>query len=325
MTVHASRGPRVLTVGEGLVGYATEHATLRGGGDFVRFVGGAELNVAVALGLLGIDVTWASVLSHDAHGDHVADRVEALGVGTALVRAEGPTGLMFKADTAGGDPDVLQVRGDTAFARHADRILDVVGTLDRFDHLHLTGIPLAVSAVARETLLALLESARAAGLTVSFDPNLRLHLWPDADEMRAVVNDVAARATVVLPGRGEGQLLTGHDSPDAIAQSYLSAGAEEVVVKLGATGAVAYRSDDSARSREFSVHAVDTVGAGDGFAAGYIAAMLTGGDLTARVDQAAAVGALVTTRRGDVAAMPARVEVDAMLRRREDDSDTGRD
>ena len=56
---------------------------------------------------------------------------------------------------------------------------------------------------------------------MSFDPNLRLNLWPDRDEMRAVVNTVAARATVVMPGLAEGRLLTGHDDPEAIAKFYL--------------------------------------------------------------------------------------------------------
>jgi sugar/nucleoside kinase (ribokinase family) len=68
-----------------------------------------------------------------------------------------------------------------------------------------------------------------------------------------------------------------------------------------------------AQSRTFTVTPVDTVGAGDGFAAGYLAGLLTGAHLQQRLDQAAAVGALVTTRRGDLAAMPSRTEVDELL------------
>jgi 2-dehydro-3-deoxygluconokinase len=151
-------------------------------------------------------------------------------------------------------------------------------------------------------------------VSVSFDPNLRLNLWPDREEMRAVINTVASRATVIMPGIAEARLLTGHDDPEAIAKTYLEAGALEVVVKLGADGARAWTADDeTARSRSFAVAPIDTVGAGDGFAAGYLAALLTGRNLQQRVDQGAAVGALATTRRGDLAAMPERKEVDALL------------
>ena len=74
------------------------------------------------------------------------------------------------------------------------------------------------------------------------------------------------------------------------------------MIKLGAEGAQAWTADgQTARSRAFAVTPIDTVGAGDGFAAGYLAAFLSGGSLQERVDQGAAVGALATTRRGDLA------------------------
>ena len=99
---------------------------------------------------------------------------------------------MFKAGGADGDPEVLQVRHDTAFAQHADALLtgDVLA-LEGIDHLHLTGITLGISPVVRAVALALLEAAsRRPGERV-VRPELRLNLWPDRDEMRAVVNTVA--------------------------------------------------------------------------------------------------------------------------------------
>jgi sugar/nucleoside kinase (ribokinase family) len=160
----------------------------------------------------------------------------------------------------------------------------------------------------------LLEAAVAAGVSVSFDPNLRLNLWPDREEMRAVVNTIAAGATVIMPGLAEGRLLTGADEPGDIAQFYLRRGVRQVAIKLGAAGARGWTADgEMVQSRMFTVAPVDTVGAGDGFAAGYLAAFLAGGSMQERVDQGAAVGALVTTRRGDLAAMPQRAEVDTLI------------
>jgi sugar/nucleoside kinase (ribokinase family) len=308
--------PSVLTFGEALVGYGSVEDNLRTATQFIRFPGGADLNVAVGLRRLGVRTTWASVLGEDAHGDYLADAVDQLGITALVRRAAGPTALMFKAGGASGDPEVLQVRHQTAFAQHADVLLTVdVLTFDGINHLHLTGIVLGISPIVRTTSLALLEAAISSGASVSFDPNLRLNLWPDRDEMRTVVNTFAAQATVVMPGLGEGRLLTGYDDPDAIAKAYLDAGTREVVIKLGAEGAQAWTVDGTtAHSRAFAVTPVDTVGAGDGFAAGYLAAFLAGGSLQERVDQAAAVGALATTRRGDLEAMPHREEVDALLR-----------
>ena len=306
--------PSVLTFGEALVGYATTDNSLRHATNFTRFPGGAELNVAVGLTRLQVPTAWASVLGDDPHGHYLADTIASLGVSAIVHRASGATALMFKADAV-GDPEVLQVRRDTAFALHADVLLtDDFLTLGGFTHLHLTGIALAVSPVVRNTTLALLEEALAAGLTVSFDPNLRLNLWPDRDEMRVVVNSMATRATLVLPGLTEGRLLTGTDDPAAIAAFYLSRGVQEVAVKLGAAGACAWTADGrSAQARPFQVTPIDTVGAGDGFAAGYVAGMLTRASLQERLDQAAAVGALVTTRRGDLTAMPTSDELRQFL------------
>jgi sugar/nucleoside kinase (ribokinase family) len=309
--------PTVLTFGEALVGYASVEDNLRAATQFTRFPGGADLNVAVGLTRLGVRTTWASVLGEDAHGDYLADAVGQLGITPLVRRANGPTALMFKAGGADGDPEVLQVRHETAFAQHADVLLTAdVLAFDGIDHLHLTGITLGVSPVVRAVALTLLEAAAAARVSVSFDPNLRLNLWPDRDEMRAIVNTVAAQAAVVMPGLGEGRLLTGHDDPEAIANTYLDAGAREVVIKLGAEGAHALTADgQTARSRGYAVTPIDTVGAGDGFAAGYLAAFLAEASLQERVDQGAAVGALVTTRRGDLSTMPTRVEVEELLTR----------
>ena len=305
----------VLTFGEALVGYASVEGDLRTATQFTRFPGGADLNVAVGLTRLGVRTTWASVLGNDAHGDYLADAVRQLGMTPLVRRADGPTALMFKAGGADGDPEVLQVRHASAFARHAEALLtsDVLA-LDSVRHLHLTGIVLGISPATRGAALTLLDAAVDAGLSVSFDPNLRLNLWPDHDEMRGMINTVAARAAVLMPGLAEGRLLTGASEPDDIAQFYLSRGVQEVVIKLGAAGARGWTADGrTARSRLFPVTPIDTVGAGDGFAAGYLAAFLGGGSLQARLDQGAAVGALVTTRRGDLAAMPRRQEVDALL------------
>lgn len=307
--------PTVLTFGEALVGYASPASSLRSAARFTRFPGGADLNVAVGLTRLGVRTRWASVLGDDPHGDYLADAVAELGLTPVITRAAGPTALMFKAAGAPSDPQVLQVRHGSAFALHADIALTAdLLALRGINHLHLTGIGLGVSPTARTAALTLLHAAVKADISISFDPNLRINLWPDPDEMCTIINTVAARATIVMPGLAEGRLLTGASEPEDIAHFYLSRGASEVVVKLGAAGAHSWTTEGhTAQSRLFPVVPLDTVGAGDGFAAGYLAGYLRGLTLQQRLDLAAAVGAIVTTRSGDLEAMPTQAEVDAAL------------
>ena len=86
---------------------------------------------------------------------------------------------------ADSDPEVLQVRHASAFARTPRTILtDDFFAFDGIHHLHLTGIALGISPAARAAALTLLDAALAAGISVSFDPNLHLNLWPDREEMR---------------------------------------------------------------------------------------------------------------------------------------------
>src|SRR3954468_17548827 len=153
----------VLTFGEALVGYGSIEDNLHTATHFTRFPGGADLNVAVGLTRLGLRATWASVLGNDAHGDYLAEAVDQLGITPLVRRAAGTTALMFKAGGADGDPEVLQVRHQTAFAQHADALLtgDVLA-LDGIDHVHLTGITLGISPVVRAVALAMLEAALAA-------------------------------------------------------------------------------------------------------------------------------------------------------------------
>src|SRR4029453_10703649 len=109
-------------------------------------------------------------------------------------------------------PEVFDCRTNSACGRLAPSpATDAYVAAAR--HLHVTGIPLALSASARDFAFRALDVGRAAGATTPFAPNLRPPLWASPEEMVRVVNDMAARADWVLPGLAEGHLLTGR--PDA--------------------------------------------------------------------------------------------------------------
>jgi len=156
------------------------------------------------------------------------------------------------------------------------------------------------------------QSARHAGRSVSFDPNLRPRLWPSEAVMSNSLNALASHCDWVLPGLAEGRLLTGEATPEGIADFYLARGASTVVVKLGPAGA--YYASTVTQERGTVPGApvarvVDTVGAGDAFAVGVISGLLEGLTLVQATERGAWIGARVVQFPGDCDGLPSRAEL----------------
>ncbi len=229
-----------------------------------------------------------------------------------------PTGLMFKERAeAGADPRTEYFRRGSA-ASHLSPA-DAVGVdFAAARHLHATGIPPAVSASCRELSWHMLDQARAAGASISFDPNLRPGLWRSEVEMRDTLNAMAARSDWVLPGLAEGQRLTGRETPQDIAGFYLDRGARAVFIKLGPEGGY-YRGEFNGGGEQSGtvagfpvVEVVDTVGAGDGFAVGVISALLDGVAPRAALRRGNLVGAEAVRVIGDMEGLPGRERLHAL-------------
>jgi 2-dehydro-3-deoxygluconokinase len=284
---------------------------------FARTTAGAELNVAIGLARLGLRVGYVSALGADSFGRFIGAALEREGVDRSHVSidAHHPTGFMLKSRSDdGSDPKTEYFRrGSAAGQLGPNDGLRAYAATAR--HLHLTGIYVAVSPSTRELVLQLAADARAAGRSVSFDPNLRPALWRSQAEMVECMNALAAQSDWVLPGLAEGQLLTGRDSAEAIADFYLDRGARCVVVKLGPAGAY-FASSTGERGHAAGrpvERVVDTVGAGDGFAVGVISALLEGLPLPAAAARGNAIGARVVQFPGDCDGLPTRQQLDALM------------
>ncbi|MDA8437382.1 MAG: sugar kinase [Propionibacterium sp.] len=313
--IHVKDDPDVVTFGEAMAMFvATAPGALHRVRDYRLALAGAEANVAVGLARLGHRVGWTGRVGADPLGRFLIEELASEGVDVSEVTADGsaPTGFQLKSMAQGGDPEVVYFRGNSAGSRLvASPASD--SYLASARHLHVTGIPLALSSQSRDFAFHAVEVARAAGASVSFDPNLRPHLWTSPDEMVSVVNDMAGHCDWVMPGLSEGLMLTGASTASGIAASYLGAGAERVIVKDGSRGAWAFTAEGRWFRAVFPVEVVDTVGAGDGFAAGLISAHLDGLPLDAALERAAAVGALATTSHGDKDGLPTRGRLDAFI------------
>jgi len=283
--------------------------------SFHKRTAGAETNVAIGLSRLGLKVGWASRLGTDSMGRSLLASMRAEGIDCAHVAcdAQQRTGFQFKGRvTDGSDPPVEYHRKGSAASLMGPQDVDEAW-LRSARHLHATGVFPALSATTLAAARKTLEVMRAAGRTISFDPNLRPTLWASPELMRETLNDLARQADWVLPGIEEGRFLTGLDTPEAIARFYRERGARLVAIKLGADGAY-FDSDTAGTGRvpAFPVREViDTVGAGDGFAAGLISALLEGRPVPEAVRRGAWIGARAVQVLGDTEGLPSRAELQA--------------
>ncbi len=307
----------VITFGETMVCFAAQEVgPLERAQHFTRIVAGAESNVAVGLARLGLKVAWLSRLGDDSFGRFIRAALDAEGVDcrSVTVDAARRTGFMLKSRAPeGADPAVEYHRRGSAASRLSLADFDEARFLAA-RHLHVTGITPALSPDCAALVERAMRFMRAAGRTVSFDPNLRPTLWPGREAMAEHLNRLAGLADWVLPGLAEGQSLTGLQAPEAIADFYLTRGAKAVVIKLGAEGSTWRTAAGGGTVPGVRVErVVDTVGAGDAFAAGLISARLEGRDWPAALARANWVGAQAIQVVGDMDGLPRRAQLPAGL------------
>ena len=306
----------VITYGEAMALFvAAETGPLAGVGQFTKRIAGADLNVAIGLARLGFKVGWMSRVGNDSFGQYVRETLRREGIDQQRVVTDEryPTGFQLKSKSDdGSDPAIEYFRkGSAASHLSPDDYAPFYVLPAR--HLHLTGVAPAISESSRELAHLLAREMRAAGKTISFDPNLRPTLWASRAAMVEGLNALAELADWVLPGIGEGEILTGHSKPEDIARFYLERGARGVIVKLGAHGAYFRTADESGLVEAQPVaKVIDTVGAGDGFAVGVISALLEGRPLPEAVARGNRIGALAIQVIGDSEGLPTRAELNLL-------------
>jgi 2-dehydro-3-deoxygluconokinase len=283
--------------------------------DLRLSVAGAESNVAMYLADLGRSVSWLSALGDDAFGRRVRAGVAASGVDVTGVRTDPqrPTGLLVK------DPDRDRTRvhyyrsGSAASALGPDTLDDE--RVRSAALVHLTGVTPALSPSCRD----LVERALATPPTperpyvVSFDVNHRPALWSEGTAA-TVLRDLADRADIAFVGLDEAQDLWGAELEPADVRRLLN-GPRILVVKDGGLAAHAFTEsdEDMCTVPALPTEVVEPVGAGDAFAAGFLAGLLRGEDLrrALRLGHITASSALRVT--GDHGPLPDAVTIATLL------------
>jgi 2-dehydro-3-deoxygluconokinase len=297
----------LIGLGETMVALAPpEGESLRGAARWLVDHAGAESNTCVGVARLGLRVAWVSRLGDDAAGARILDALAAEGVDTSWVRRDSqrPTGVMLKDAEA----TVRYYRTGSAASVMGPEILDGVPAAEARAVL-VTGVTALLGEAPHAAGLALLAAAR--GLRI-VDPNLRKGLW-GSDRRAELVLPFIQRCDLLLAGadeleetlsgsggsRGSG----GSDEAEALARRATALGPREVVVRSATTiGALADGSWTALDIRRGA--AVDPIGAGDAFNAGYIAARLRGGTIDAALRAGIHCGTTVTTAMSDTSAFP---------------------
>lgn len=306
-----SARPVVLALGEPMIEF---NQTRPGDPHYLQGFGGDTSNAIIACARQGAATGYLTRLGDDAFGRMFLDLWRAEGVNTQGVGidAEAHTAVYFVThDQAGHHFSYL--RRDSAAARMRPDHLDP-DLLRGARFLHVSGISQAISAAARETVRIAIEIARATGVAVSYDTNLRLKLWP-VERARETIVATIGMSDYLLPSLEDLQTVSGLAEPEAILDWCFAHGARNVVLKRGSAGCIAATRERRVAIAAHRVDAVDATGAGDCFDGAFLARLAAGDDLFAAARYANAAAALTTTGFGAVAPLPRADAVRALLAR----------
>lgn len=299
-------GLEVLTIGETMLLVTPEDGLpLSPNSRCLLRPAGAESNVAMQLAALGHRVGWASRLGNDPLGTLVLEGIARSGVDVSAVeRTTDPTGVFFKNPGTVGTTVHYYRAGSAASTMDATFLL----SLSAAAHLpvvHITGITPALSSGCRELVDALLVRRVLGDALVSFDVNFRPVLWgPEAPD---ALLGYARLADITFVGRDEAEVLWGTKTAADIRT--LIGSEPQLVVKDADQEAVSFTPRGETHEPALPIEVVEPVGAGDAFAAGWLAGLLRGLDDATRLRLGHKVAASVLVSTSDHGVLPPAAEL----------------
>ena len=301
--------PAILGLGEPMIEF---NQTEPGQRNFLQGFGGDTSNAIIACARQGAPCGYITRLGDDEFGRMLLGLWQAEAVDTCGVVLDpaAHTAVYFVTHGAQGH-SFSYLRRDSAASRMRPDDLPRA-LIEGARTLHVSGISQAISASACDTVQAAIAIARAAGVKVAYDTNLRLKLWPLA-RAREVITATIAHTDYLLPSLEDLQSICGLAQPHAILDWCFAQGARNVVLKLGRAGCIAATAQAREAIKGHAVHAVDATGAGDCFDGALLARLHAGDSLVAAARYANAAAALTTTGFGAVAPLPRRAAVEAFM------------
>jgi 2-dehydro-3-deoxygluconokinase len=308
----------IVSIGEPMVEF---NQTRPGEPNYLQGFGGDTSNMAIAAARSGARVSYVSRLGDDEFGRMLRRLWDEEGVDASHVAIDPSayTAVYFVSHGPAGHA-FSYLRTGSAASRMRPEDLPLA-LIENARYVHASGISMAISTAAADTVLAAFAAGRERGVLVSFDPNLRLRLWPLA-RARALIGAAVALVDCFFPSLEDARALSGLDDVDAIVDWSHDLGARNVLLKLGADGAVGSDGTRRERIQGIAVHVVDTTGAGDCFCGATLARLTAGDSLWDAARYANAAAALTTTGFGAVAPLPRADAVRRLLSRSRGSNET---
>ncbi|WP_428910766.1 sugar kinase [Niallia sp. Krafla_26] len=305
----------VITIGDGMISMnPVSKGPLRFSQMYERKIGGAELNFAIGCSRLGLKTGWISRLGNDEFGRYILYCAKGEGIDTSEVElvTNYPTSVYFKEIFEDGN-------GRSFYYRDKSPTSTMVESDLREEYfrkaklLHITGVFPSISDNNCAIIKKAVKMAKKTGLLVSFDPNIRLKLW-SKEEAKTFIHEILPDVDLLLTGEEEAEMILGRDSVENYIKKFHDIGISKVVIKKGADGSTGSDGTQIYHMPPVKARAVvDTVGAGDGFGAGFVTSLLRGQSFEKALHFANAVGAMVISVKGDNEGLPYLEDVRAFL------------
>ncbi|WP_188206777.1 sugar kinase [Alkalibacillus aidingensis] len=305
----------IITIGDAMIAFnPSKTGPMKFVDSFQRNIGGAELNVAIGCSRLGLDAGWISRLGNDEFGKFIRNFARGEGIDISEVElVDGhPTSLNFKEIMEDGSVRTFYYRDNSPTLTMSPEDLS-----DEFFEqakiLHITGIFPAVTEQNLEITRHAIKLAKKHGLTISFDPNIRLKLW-SKERASEVLKSFLPDVDILLAGVEEMEIILGENEPETIIKACEPYQIDHIILKQGGDGSIGYHNGEMIEAPPVPPSkVVDTVGAGDGFDSGYLYAYLNGWSLEKSLRFANTIGSMVVGVMGDNEGLPYLEDVQMKL------------
>jgi 2-dehydro-3-deoxygluconokinase len=290
----------IVSIGEPMVEF---NQTRPGDRSFLQGFGGDSSNMIIAAARSGARTAYVTRVGDDEFGRMFLELWKREGVDTrgVAIDPEAPTAVYFVTHGPKGHAfSYLRAGSAASRMRPEDLPVELLRTALT---VHASGISMAISASATDTVLAAFEAARSSGAKISFDSNLRLKLWPLA-RAKAMIGAAAAMADYFFPSIEDARALSGREEIDANLDWAHDLGAKAVFLKLGPEGVIVSDGAKHERVAGIDVKVVDATGAGDCFCGTALARLAAGDSIWEAGRYANAAAALKTTGFGAVDPLP---------------------
>ncbi|MGG3739038.1 carbohydrate kinase family protein [Aeribacillus pallidus] len=318
---------RLISIGEVLIDFIPKEKgkALKDVQAFVRAPGGAPANVAAAVAKFGAEASMITKLGMDAFGDFLIDELQKAGVKTDKIKRtnQANTGLAFVSLREDGERDFSFYRNPSADLLLSEDEIEE-HWFQKGDILHFCSVDLVESPMKQAHEKAIRLVKEIGGL-ISFDPNVRLPLWNQAEECRQTILEFIPKAHLLKISDEELAFITGMKDEKEAIESLFTGEVKAVIYTKGANGADLYTKNSAYQSNGYKVDVQDTTGAGDAFIGGFLYKLLekevNPDNLVDVLNEhhqellmfANASGALTTTGKGAISSIPTKEAIEQFI------------